>query len=155
MSHLSWRSFRHTFPPNFGSPAHRNEGRGMRKIMRTASAIAFAAVAIMATATASASAATASASAATYQGCSPGYVCIYPENAGWNGGQPSHTYYRYGAHNLSGQYGIHRLFNNQTGGAGAYACTGYNGGGQCWRLNTNNYWDINLTPINSIVLTPY
>jgi hypothetical protein len=94
-----------------------------------------------------------SALAAT-QGCPSGYVCIYPENTGWNGGVPSLRYYRYGAHNLSGQYGIHRVFNNQTGGAWVGLCTGYNGGGTCWWIRAGEYWDVNLTPINSIVLSP-
>ena len=53
----------------------------------------------------------------TYEGCKYGYVCIYPENKGWNGGHPSNTYYTYGAHNLSNQLGHHYVFNNQSGGA--------------------------------------
>lgn len=63
------------------------------------------------------------------QGCPSGAVCIYPQDAGWNGGHPSLTYYSYGAHNLSNQNGNHIVFNNQTGGATMRTCTGYNGTG--------------------------
>jgi hypothetical protein len=97
----------------------------------------------------------ATASAATYAGCPSGYACLYPQDAGWNGGHPSALYYRYGSYNLTNQFGIHRFFNNQTGGAGAYLCTGYNGSGTCYRQAPYTYSDTNFTPINSIVLKPY
>ncbi|MFV8186341.1 hypothetical protein [Streptomyces sp. AF1B] len=103
-------------------------------------------------ATGTASAATA---AGTVEGCPSGYVCIYPQDAGWNGGHPSLKYYTYGAHNLSNQYGVHRIFNNQTGGAKMHTCKG-SGGTQCdsGYLPAGDYMDKNLTPINSIVLQP-
>jgi hypothetical protein len=92
------------------------------------------------------------ASAAT-QGCPSGAVCIYPQNAGWNGGHPSLIYFTYGAHNLSNQVGTHRFFNNQTGGASAYGCSGYNGTGQDLFGNDAPGWsDQNFTPVNSVVL---
>jgi hypothetical protein len=88
------------------------------------------------------------------QGCESGWVCIYPENTGWNGGRPSHSYYHYGAHNLVNQFGWHRVFNNQTGGAWAGLCYRYNGQDcQIW-IPAGYYLDVNLTPINSIVLQP-
>jgi hypothetical protein len=87
-------------------------------------------------------------------GCPAGYVCYYPQNAGWNGDRPSVKYYRYGSYNLSEQYGTHRLFNNQTDGAKAYTCTGWNGGGTCTRLDAGQWADRNITPVNSIKLTP-
>ena len=118
----------------------------MRKIMRTASAIALAAIAIMSVSAATASAAT--------QGCSSGTVCLYPQNTGWNGGFPSDHWFRYGTVNLVNQFGTHRFFNNQTGGAGVYLCTGSNGTGTCSRLNAGSWRDYNFTPINSITLTP-
>lgn len=120
----------------------------MRKIVRTASAVALAAGAFMATGATAAS-------AATYAGCPSGYACLYPQNAGWNGNVPSAKYYRYGSYNLVNQFGTHRFFNNQTGGAGAYLCTGYNGTGTCSRIGTYTYTDWNFTPINSIVLRAY
>jgi hypothetical protein len=99
---------------------------------------------------------TASAAAAgTVEGCPSGYVCIYPQDSGWNGGHPSSTYYTYGSHNLSNEYGVHRVFNNQTGGAKMRTCKGYNGT-QCdsGYLPAGTYMDKNLTPINSILLQP-
>jgi hypothetical protein len=121
----------------------------MRKIMRTGSAIVLAAVAIMSVSAATAAASTSAAS--SYEGCSSGTACLY-SGPSWAGGPIDH-WVTYGSHNLSNVYGIHRFFNNQTGGAGAYLCTGYNGGGSCFRVNAFVYTDINFTPINSVVLT--
>jgi hypothetical protein len=120
----------------------------MRKSIRTAAAIALAAGVVTTVGVTGAQAAT------KYQGCDPGYVCIYPQNAGWNGGHPSLAYKTYGYHNLSGQYGVHRIFNNQTGGATMRTCTGYNGTGCQGYLQAWSYMDKNLTPINSITLEP-
>jgi hypothetical protein len=78
--------------------------------------------------------------AGTAHGYPYGAVCVYPQNAGWNGDRPSLTYWSYGAHNLSNQYGTHRIFNNQYGGAEVEACFGYN--------------VTNGTPVNSLVLLP-
>jgi hypothetical protein len=64
------------------------------------------------------------ASATTVQGCPSGAVCIYPQNAGWNGGHPSLIFFSYGYHNLTNQFGTHRFYNHQTGGASAYGCSG-------------------------------
>jgi murein DD-endopeptidase MepM/ murein hydrolase activator NlpD len=86
-------------------------------------------------------------------GCDPGYVCYYP-GAGWNSDRPSATYFRYGTYNLSGQYGAHRIFNNQTGGAEAFTCTGWNGGGACSLLPAGQWADRDMTPVNSIRLAP-
>ena len=123
----------------------------MRGLMRTASVIAV--VAFGAVSVSAATAAT-SASAATYQGCPSGYVCLYPQNAGWNGGVPSHKWYAYGSYNLVNQFGIHRIFNNQTGGAKAWLCNGY-GGTNCGVYQpAYTYSDTDFTPINSVKLTP-
>jgi hypothetical protein len=122
----------------------------MRKLkaMRTAAALALAAGALV-TATAT------QAQAVTRHGCPDGYVCIYPENAGWNNDVPSHKYYTYGYHNLSNMVGVHRIINNQTGGATLQTCTGYNGTG-CEGYLPGGGWSIdkNMTPINSIRLNP-
>lgn len=86
-------------------------------------------------------------------GCPAGYVCIYPRNAGWNRDRPEHRYYTYGYHNLSNEYGIHRVFNNQTGNAVVWYCRGYNGtGGSTALLGSPYAFDDDLTPINSIIL---
>ncbi|MFE0193061.1 hypothetical protein [Streptomyces sp. NPDC059008] len=121
----------------------------MRRIMKTAAALTFAVGALATVGAAGAQAAPAAAS----HGCPSGAVCVYPQNAGWNGDRPSHVYYSYGAHNLSGQVGRHYVFNNQTGGAKARTCTGYNGTGDCQGFMDPGYYvDKDLTPINSIVL---
>ncbi|HTZ43407.1 MAG TPA: hypothetical protein VMB79_06055 [Jatrophihabitans sp.] len=89
--------------------------------------------------------------AASSEGCPSGYVCIYP-GASWNGGSPSLKFYTYGYHNLSNVVGTHRFFNNQTGGASAYACSGYNGTGSDLFGVTTGWADENFTPANSVVL---
>ena len=95
------------------------------------------------------------AAAGLAHGCPVGAVCLYPQNAGWNGDRPSARYWSYGAHNLSFQYGNHRIFNNQYGGAGVEACFGYNGrGGGTLSLGTGYATDYNFTPVNSLVLFP-
>jgi hypothetical protein len=88
----------------------------------------------------------------TIQGCPSGYVCVYPQNAGWNGGRPSHKYYYYGVYNLRNQFGSHRVFNNQTGGAVVNLYSGYNGRNSIARMGATRWNDINLTPVNSIRL---
>lgn len=119
--------------------------RMTRRITRTAVALGFAA-GIITTA-----GATDAQAAGTYEGCAYGAVCVYP-NAGWNGGRPSLSFWSYGAHNLKGVVGVHRLFNNQTGGATARTCTGYNGTGCQGYLKAYSYIDKNMTPIYSITL---
>jgi len=86
-------------------------------------------------------------------GCPVGAVCIYP-NASWNYARPSHVYWSYGYHNLRNQYGVHRIYNNQTGGATMRTCLGYNGTRCEGYLPAGRYIDKNLTPINSITLQP-
>jgi hypothetical protein len=93
--------------------------------------------------------------AATAHGCASGYVCVYPQNAGWNGDRPSLRFYTYGAHNLSNQFGTHRVFNNQFSRAWASLCSGYNGTGtSLFLLGAGYATDFNLTPVNSIKLSP-
>jgi hypothetical protein len=121
----------------------------VRKITKEVTAIVVGAMTFFGVATPAAQA------AATIQGCPAGYVCIYPQNAGWNGGHPSAKYYDYGTYNLSNQFGTHRFFNNQVGTvdeAVAYWCTGYDGEGNCGRLEKGEWEDRNFTPINSIIL---
>lgn len=121
----------------------------MRKFTRTAGAIV--ATATLLCGGAAVMATTASA-AGTVEGCPFGDVCVYPQNAGWNGGHPSLTFYTYGAHNLSNQLGSHYVFNNQSGAAVARLCTGYNGVGCGTEGHPGQVINANLTPINSIVL---
>ncbi len=120
----------------------------MRTMLRRAAAVAAgtAAVAVMTVGTAHAR------PADPWAGCPDGAVCVYPE--GQNPAvSPSLTFWSYGAHNLSGQYGFHYVLNNQYGGAHAKLCTGYNGTGTCYDdMAPQNGWYANLTPVNSIVL---
>ncbi|MGW4688423.1 hypothetical protein ACWEPM_26510 [Streptomyces sp. NPDC004244] len=90
---------------------------------------------------------------AAWSDCPLGYVCIYAttsenspivwkeDSAGW--------------HNLSGMYGNHRIFNNQTDGWRFWTCTGYDGAGcSSGYLPAGHYMDKNLTPINSVRIGP-
>lgn len=109
----------------------------------------------------------------TVHGCPSGAVCIYPQNAGWNGDRPSIEFWSYGAHNLSSQVGHHYVVNNQitTGTGPAYVdlMSGYDGHGSAittvenydWRSyldmpgynhSQHGWLDVDLTPINSVVL---
>jgi hypothetical protein len=86
----------------------------------------------------------------TYANCGYGAACIYA-GANWNG--TPLAYYSYGAHKLSNEYGVHRVFNNQYGGTTVRLCTGSNGTGCGSPITEYTYDDVNLTPINSILLT--
>jgi hypothetical protein len=121
--------------------------RSTRRIARAAAAMVFTAGIVTAVGVTNAHA------AGDYEGCAYGAVCIYP-NAGWNGGRPSLAFYSFGAHNIYGQTGVHRVFNNQTGKATARTCTGYNGTGCQGYLMPYTYIDKDLTPIYSITLEP-
>lgn len=90
--------------------------------------------------------------AVTRHGCPAGAVCVYPLNKGWNGDRPSLVFFSFGAHNLSNQFGIHRVLNNQTGNAIARTCTARNGGGCLGALHAGRFINPNLTPIDSILL---
>ncbi|MEV7877627.1 hypothetical protein [Streptomyces microflavus] len=126
----------------------------MRSSVRAAVTLMFTAGAVLATgAGAQAGASDTPDAQDTYAGCRSGYVCIYP-GASWNGNRPEATYFRYGVYNLNNQTGTHRVFNNQTGGATVQLCTGYDGVGCGEKMPTWTYWDVNLTPINSIKLAP-
>lgn len=96
--------------------------------------------------------------AQTWDGCPDGYVCVTPLYSN----TPILKFYTYGAHNLSNVYGSYDVVNNQTGGATANLCLGYNG------TNCSVPWaavggylpaqsvmvNVDLTPVNSITLSP-
>lgn len=90
----------------------------------------------------------------TYEGCPYGDVCIYP-NASWNGGHPQSSqgeFFYFGCYDLVNQFGVHRVFNNQYGGA---TVTLYYGSGctdPYFTIDQYTYSDVNLTPIYSISL---
>ncbi|MFE4053904.1 hypothetical protein [Streptomyces sp. YIM B13518] len=124
----------------------------MGKITRNVTVAAFVAGAVLATGT-TAQAGQVSAQQSNYQGCNLGYVCLY-SYAGWNGGSPEHRYYDYGVYKLYDEYGVHRWFNNQTGGATTRLCINSDGTNCTSKLSSWAYWDIDLTPYNSIRLDP-
>ncbi|MFI8231137.1 hypothetical protein ACIGDI_20080 [Streptomyces sp. NPDC085900] len=121
----------------------------MRRITRGAAALAVATAAVAAIGTSSAHA-----SDRTVFNCPGGAVCIYPRDADIHSSTPTNVYYSYGAHNLSNQFGNHYVLNNQYGGANATAdlCTGYDGVDCGITIEMNYFKQVNLTPINSIVL---
>ncbi|MFD8086389.1 hypothetical protein ACFV4F_32365 [Kitasatospora sp. NPDC059722] len=83
--------------------------------------------------------------------CADGYVCIYSE--GIDSTTVTNRYYNYGTYNLSNQYNNHWVFNHQTGGAHVALCYGYNGT-NCLPATGPGWQFVNLTPINSIVVSP-
>lgn len=119
-----------------------------KRILATVAAAVVAAVGLVA------GAQPASASNVTVHGCPSGYFCIYPRDAGWNGDRPSVRHAAYGPHNLVNQIGTHRILNNQYGGAWVSLCNLYNGKatGSYVSYGQDQWRDVNLTPINSVVL---
>ena len=86
-------------------------------------------------------------------GCPLGTVCLYPD-ASWNG-DPTYVFWGSGVHRISGQYGEHRVFNNQTGLAYVELCTGADGENCDNLIGPGEYTDINLTEVNSINIFTY
>ncbi|MEU4357215.1 hypothetical protein [Streptomyces virginiae] len=116
----------------------------MRKLFRGTAALATSVVAVIAL-----SAAVEAKPVGAWAGCRA--VCIYPQNQN-PAVKPTHVFHRYGAHNLSNQFGHHWVLNNQYGGATANLCTrtGGAGCGSPIAAKTGVYAD--LTPVNSIRL---
>jgi hypothetical protein len=72
----------------------------------------------------------------------------------YNNDRPAPKFFTYGAHNLSNQFGWKYIPNNQTGGAIARICDGYNGTDCRLTIYPGETWDINFTPVNSVYLAP-
>ncbi|MFB4423815.1 hypothetical protein C5F59_022360 [Streptomyces sp. QL37] len=121
----------------------------MRRIVRAAAVLTFAAGAVLVTGAGSQAAE--AGARATVHGCPSGAVCLYP-GSGWNGDKPEHMYWSYGAHNLVDETGTHRVLNNQTGGATAALCKGYDGVNCGDKGYPGETIVTNMTPINSIRL---
>ncbi len=124
--------------------------------MRHLTKIAVGAAALVAAGGTSVLAAPTAQAGGTYEGCPYGAVCIYPALKGWNNGHPEAggIFWSRGAHNLSHQYGVHRVFNNQYNHWYATLDKHYGGGDPVFRINEYYVTDYNLTPINSITLKP-
>ncbi|WP_046780690.1 hypothetical protein [Streptomyces yangpuensis] len=118
----------------------------MRKLFRGAAALATSVVAVVAL-----SGSVEAKPVDTWAGCPDGAVCIYPQNEN-PAVRPTHVFYRYGAHNLSNQFGKHWVLNNQYGGATANLCTGSNGAGCGSPIAAKTGVYADLTPVNSIRL---
>ncbi|NUS12241.1 MAG: hypothetical protein HOY69_12720 [Streptomyces sp.] len=117
----------------------------MRRITKAITALAFAAGVA-----ASAGVADARPAGDSWDGCPSGAVCVYAQDA--DAVTPTDVYWSYGAHNLSNQTGWHWVLNNQTGGAHAHLCQGYNGADCTYDIAAQNGVRADLTPVNSITL---
>ncbi|MFB6888523.1 hypothetical protein ACFCX4_04305 [Kitasatospora sp. NPDC056327] len=118
----------------------------MRRIMHATAALALAAAAVTTVGSSGARAAD-----GPWDGCPYGAVCIYPQDSDTDR-PPTDVLWSYGAHNLRNQNGWHWVLNNQSGGAHAHLCTGYNGTGCGYDLPAQVAVYADLTPINSITL---
>lgn len=86
-------------------------------------------------------------------GCPTGAVCVYPDTD-WNWGTPSHVFYGKGTHQVTHEYGEHRVYNNQGDLDYADLCAG--DGEYCDHLIApGEYTDVNLTGVHSIRLFTY
>ena len=85
--------------------------------------------------------------------CQEGFACFYP-GTGWNGGHPTQEWYNYGTYRIFNWTGNHRVFNNQTGGAVFWLCTDDYGNNCPKRFAEDQSGVVNLTPYNSVKLTP-
>jgi len=121
--------------------------RTMKRIVATV-AVAAATTAVLAGMTGTA------AQAATVHGCGTGWVCLYPQGAGWNSDRPSQKWYNYGNYPLYDQYGSHYILNNQTGGAPVWLCTDYPATNCPSYVAAGRWASVNFTPINSVKLVP-
>ncbi|MFD9594491.1 hypothetical protein OG618_32825 [Kitasatospora sp. NBC_01246] len=117
----------------------------MRRILHAAAALA------LATAAVTTLGATGAQAAGSWDGCPSGAVCIYGEGAPTST-PPTDVFYSYGAHNLSNKTGWHWVLNNQTGGAHARLCLGYNGTNCNYDMAAQNGVWADLGPVNSITL---
>ncbi|MFE7530005.1 hypothetical protein ACFU7Y_30455 [Kitasatospora sp. NPDC057542] len=118
----------------------------MRRITHAVAALALAAAALTTMGASGAGAAD-----GDWAGCPSGAVCVYPQGQD-PAVRPSAVYWSYGAHNLSGQYGMHWVLNNQTGGAHAHLCRGSGGADCVYDLSSPKGVYYDLGPINSITL---
>ncbi|MFJ2596454.1 hypothetical protein [Streptomyces erythrochromogenes] len=114
---------------------------------------AVAATGVMALGTGVLAASPASASDQPFHGCWSGNACIWAAGAALDTA-PTHQYRNAGTYNLSNQVNWHYVKNNQTQGWKFKLCTGWNGTGTCYTMYQDELWWTNLTPINSVVVSP-
>lgn len=102
----------------------------------------------------------AAAHAQTYYGCPEGAVCLYPAGKNYTNSTPELMLWSYGPHNLSNVYGYRDIINNQSDGASANLCLGYDGTNCNDPGAANNGYipaqtvmiNTDFGPVNSIVL---
>lgn len=95
------------------------------------------------------------ADASTVHSCPRGAVCVYRGTT--TASSIVYAFWSRGAHNIHNMYGNHLVVNNQTSGWTADAKSGYGGGGRTifhFGAVKNRTRVLNLTPVNSMVLTP-
>ncbi|MFF4848169.1 hypothetical protein [Streptomyces sp. NPDC001194] len=114
---------------------------------------ALAATGVMALGTGVLAASPATASDQVFYGCASGDACIWGAGAPLETG-PTNAYRQARTYNLSNQNNYHYVKNNQTGGWKFKLCTGWNGTGTCYTMSQDELWWVDLTPINSVVVTP-
>jgi hypothetical protein len=148
MFHLSWRRFEHADPDD----GARRPG-GFRRF----AIVGLTSLAAMVGVQSTISPAYAQ---PTFEGCAPGYLCLYA-GAYYNNhsGQPTARYYRCGTYNLSGWVTRHGSYvNNQTGSVTSTFWSGYGGSGAALRRSVSYpgpYWydaDFDFYPVNSITV---
>ncbi|MFG2342299.1 hypothetical protein [Streptomyces yangpuensis] len=110
-------------------------------------AVAATAVMALGTGVLAASPAGAAAAGDTYANCSYGAGCIYG-GANWNGWPKE--YFTRGNHPFWGQYGVKRVFNNQSPGWYVQLCRNGNGTNCDITIAPWTYVDVDLTPYNSL-----
>ncbi|MFD7080816.1 hypothetical protein ACFYXV_16540 [Streptomyces sp. NPDC002181] len=113
---------------------------------------ALAAAGVMALGTGVLAASPAAASDHTVDGCPSGFGCIY--TPGWGSLTVDVKFDRAGTYNLSNKNGERWVLNNQTHDWKFKLCTGYNGTGSCESMPLDWYQWRDITPINSVIVSP-
>lgn len=121
----------------------------MRRLLRSAAALALATAAMTAGGTSQAQAQ----AAESWANCPYGAACIYPQNQN-PPISPTHVFWAYGPHPIYNQYGNHWVLNNQSDSARAFLCESI--GTDCYdHLNAGEGAYYNLDPINSVTLSEW
>jgi hypothetical protein len=86
--------------------------------------------------------------------CASGYVCLYSNTTALQQGHWAIRYLTYGAHPFFNEFGDQWLDNNQTGGAVFRLCLNSNGTNCTGAFGPGFAYQVDLTPYNSILLSP-
>jgi hypothetical protein len=88
-----------------------------------------------------------------FNGCPHAAVCIYTVE-GWYQGDPQHVYTAYGVHQFHNEFGARYAFNNQHSGATFSLCNDRAGEDCRPEQAPGRAFQTDLTPLNSIKLSP-